>query len=184
MSNIILINESRRMYHFPAVVIPEDRAKLNDDGKARDAKNLPVDVRRKRFGPLDVGARIEVPEWYFRELIKLRQLKALFEMKTGGISVGQSAVERASATVHAREIALAAEAREAKTQADQLATEAASAKAQTAQLETELEKMRADMAAMRSEFQATLEKARVEIKKAREGAKAEPKPDSKVEDKG
>ena len=89
-NTIVLINEARRTFSFPARTGP--------DGKGYRAPMLAPEKR------------IEVPAWYFKELAAEPTLKAVFNRKHDGIAVGRSSSERANERVRARELELEQEA--------------------------------------------------------------------------
>lgn len=113
---IVLINESRRTFSFPARTGP--------DGKSYRAPLL------------NPEKRIEVPAWYFKELAAESTLKALFNRKTDGIAVGMSSTERASEKARERELELE---RETQALRAELASKVA-LEARVRQLEAELAK--------------------------------------------
>jgi hypothetical protein len=140
MTDVILINESLRIHHLPALVVPEDHSLLDADGKARDKDGKPVKVRRWRAPALEPGEKVTVPRWYFDGLRKIRQLAALFNAKSMGIAVGRSSAERAGDGARAREAELERAAREAGQAAERATNEAAKLRAELEAAKAELAK--------------------------------------------
>lgn len=168
---VILINESRRAHSLPSRPEPTEASKLGARGRPRATGMGELDRGVKMYRPplLEVGARIEVPVWYFEELRKIKAMRATLG-KRDGVAVGRSRSEAAQAAAAAREAELVESTRTAR-------ESAAAADARAAQADAEVARAR-EIASKNAE---TLAAQEVELKKLRAELEAAKKREAKAE---
>lgn len=124
IDQIVLINESKRAWTFPARVVPADRSKLTSrkrppPRRMPDGRDSLVELEKLetyRAPILDVpskddpaSGRIRIPAWYFEELMQIDGLRAVFN-KRDGIAVGRTRAESLAARTAEQEAELVAQA--------------------------------------------------------------------------
>lgn len=105
MSDILLINESKRTFTLPRLPVPG--ARTSERGKAIEGTE--TFMPSCGYAGLAPGARVTVPAWYFDRLRQIKTLSKVFNRKDDGIAVGRTRAEAAGDAAKVREAEAAAE---------------------------------------------------------------------------